>query len=329
MSHNVDVSPLPPTGMLYSNASAPVDQHIAEHAVNASNPWQSYLAPFSPLEHTVAVGPVTFGDGRLALIAGPCSIESEHLCLTVAERVSGMCARLGIPYVFKASFDKANRTSAGSWRGLGLEEGLRVLERVRTETGVPVLTDVHESGQVATVAAVVDVVQVPAFLCRQTDLLLACGVSGRTVNVKKGQFLAPEDMQFAAGKIASTGNHAILLTERGTMHGYRDLVVDIRSLVVMRRLGYPVVYDATHSVQQMGAGAGVSAGLPEFIPALTRAAVAAGIDALFIETHPDPAAALSDGATMIPLDYLTPVLESAVAGHQSLRRVSMSGASSS
>ena len=277
--------------------------------------WESAMKPFAPLSRPINVGPVTIGDGSLAVIAGPCAIESEDLCLMAAERLVGICSKLGMPYIFKSSFDKANRTSVNSFRGHGLDNGLRILDKVKQEFGVPVLTDIHETGQVESVAQVVDVLQIPAFLSRQTDLLVECGKSGRVVNIKKGQFMAPEDMRFAVEKVTSTGNESVFVTERGALFGYRDLVLDLRSLVTMRSIGYPVVFDATHSVQQMGAAGGASGGLPAFIPAQVRGAVATGIDCLFIETHPDPTHALSDGATMVPLDQIEPLLEMALAVH--------------
>ena len=283
----------------------------------ANDLWQAAMEPLRPLENTVRVGPITLGDGRLALIAGPCAIESEELCLSVAQHLAGICGELGIPYIFKSSFDKANRTSTSSFRGHGLENGLSILQKVKEQVGVPVLTDVHETEQVEAVGQVADILQIPAFLCRQTDLLVACGKTGRAVNIKKGQFLSPEDMKYAIQKVATTGNRNVLATERGALFGYRDLVVDMRSLVIMRALGYPVVFDATHSVQQMGGSAGVSGGMTEFIPAQVRGAVAVGIDALFIETHPDPGSALSDGSTMVPMANLRALLQMALAVHAS------------
>lgn len=277
--------------------------------------WGTALQPFGPIEHPINVGPLRIGDGSLTLIAGPCAIESESLCLSVAEYLTSLCAEMGIPYVFKSSFDKANRTSSKSFRGHGLEEGLAVLSKVKDELGVPVLTDVHQTEQVAAVAQVVDVLQIPAFLCRQTDLLEACGKAGPAVNIKKGQFLPPEDMQFAVEKVTNAGTKNVLVTERGALFGYRDLVVDMRNLVIMRSLGYPVVFDATHSAQQMGAAGGSTGGLPGFIPAQVRAAAAVGIDALFIETHPEPDKALSDGSTMVPLARMRSLLEMALAVH--------------
>jgi 2-dehydro-3-deoxyphosphooctonate aldolase (KDO 8-P synthase) len=235
-------------------------------------------------------------------------IEGEEHLLGVADRLQEICGRLEIPLILKSSFDKANRTSLQSFRGLGIERGLDVLRRVREKTGLPVLTDVHEVAQVAPAAAVADVLQIPAFLCRQTDLLLAAGQSGRAVNVKKGQFLSPGEVSRVVEKVVSTGNHRLLLTERGTSFGYNNLVVDMRAFPIMRALGYPVVFDATHSLQLPG-GAGVaSGGLREYVPHLARAAVAAGCDAIFMEVHPDPDRAPSDGATMWPLGELEWVL---------------------
>lgn len=256
----------------------------------------------------------------LAIIAGPCVIESEDLCLFIAEELAGIAARSGILPVFKASFDKANRSSVTSFRGPGLDEGLRILENVRKASGLPITTDIHLPEQAAPVGEVVDIIQIPAFLCRQTDLLVAAGATNKAVNVKKGQFLHPHDMRFAADKIASTGNTKIMLTERGASFGYRDLVVDMRSLVQLAEIGFPVVFDATHSVQRMGGEAGVSGGTPKFIPALARAAVATGaVSAVFIETHPDPAHALSDGANSLPLPELEPLVKSLVRIVESLR----------
>ena len=245
----------------------------------------------------------------LFLLAGPCVIESEALCLRVAEAVSKACARRGIPYVFKASFDKANRSSSKSPRGPGLEEGLAVLQKVRDSVGVPVVTDVHESCQVAAVAEVVDVIQIPAFLVRQTDLVRAAAASGKIVNLKKAQFLAPEDMVQVVAKAREAGGQRLLLTERGTTFGYHNLVVDMRSIDIMGRMGVPVVFDATHSVQLPGALGHGSGGQREFVPVLARAAVAAGADGLFMETHPDPDHALSDGPNMVSLAALPRLLD--------------------
>jgi 2-dehydro-3-deoxyphosphooctonate aldolase (KDO 8-P synthase) len=237
----------------------------------------------------------------LFLIAGPCVIESEALCRQVAQSLARACRRLDLPFVFKASFDKANRTSAGSFRGPGLEEGLRILAAVRRDLGVPVLTDVHTEAQAAAAGAVVDILQIPAFLCRQTDLIEAAVRTGRIVNIKKGQFLSPAEMGQVARKAAQAGGRRLLLTERGSSFGYNNLVVDMRSIPILRGFGYPVVFDATHSVQLPGGGGDRSSGQREYAPVLARAAVAAGANGLFVETHPDPDRALSDGPNMIPL----------------------------
>ena len=251
---------------------------------------------------------ISLGDGhQLALIAGPCVIESaEHIAFLSAELVK-ITSRVGIPLIFKASFDKANRSSVSSYRGPGLTEGLRVLKSVH-DAGIPVLTDIHEAAQAEPAAQAVDVLQIPAFLCRQTDLLVAAGRTGKAVNIKKGQFVAPADMRLAAEKVASTGNKNISLTERGTSFGYNNLVVDMRSLKIMRDLGYPVIFDATHSVQLPGAAGTASGGQPEFIAPLARAAVAVGVDALFIEVHEAPERAKSDGTNALRLDLLEPLL---------------------
>jgi len=253
------------------------------------------------------VGSIEVGGGNLFLIAGPCLVESESHALKMAEAISAITNRLGIPYIFKSSYDKANRTSINSHRGPGLEEGLRVLSRVRSEIGLPVLTDVHEVGQVRAAAEVADVLQIPAFLSRQTDLIVEVARSGRAVNIKKGQFLAPQDMRNAIEKATSEDNHRVMITERGTSFGYNNLVVDFRGLPIMRGFGYPVIFDATHSVQLPGGGGNKSSGQREFAPVLARAAVAAGADGVFIEAHPNPDKALSDGPNMIPLDEM-PVL---------------------
>jgi 2-dehydro-3-deoxyphosphooctonate aldolase (KDO 8-P synthase) len=255
---------------------------------------------------------------RLSLIAGPCVIESEALCLRVAVFLARHCARLGVPYVFKASFDKANRTSAKSFRGPGLEAGLAVLARVRAETGVPVLTDIHTEAQAGAAGEVVDILQIPAFLCRQTDLIAAAAATGRIVNLKKGQFLSPAEMGQVAAKAAAAGARRLLLTERGTTFGYHNLVVDMRSLAQMRAFGFPVIFDATHSVQLPGAGGDRSGGQREFVPVLARAAVAAGVNGVFFETHPDPDRALSDGPNTIPLNQLPRLLEQLLRLHEAL-----------
>ena len=268
----------------------------------------------------VRIGDVEIGDGRpLALIAGPCVIESEELTLEVAGRVRELAADLGVPFVFKSSYLKDNRLSPGSYAGPGLESGLRVLERVRSELGVPVLSDVHERGEVGPASAVLDAIQIPAFLCRQTRLLEEAARTGLPLNIKKGQFMAPGDMERVADKAAAAGNDRVLLTERGTSFGYHNLVVDMRSIKTMKSFGCPVVFDATHSVQLPGAASGVSGGEPEFVPVLARAACAAGCDALFLETHPSPESALSDAHSMIPLSDLRPVLEGVLAVARAVR----------
>jgi len=256
-----------------------------------------------------AIGPVHVGGSRPPiLICGPCVIESEDHAMMVARRVKEVAAAAGMPFIFKASYDKANRSSAGSFRGPGAAEGLRVLGRIRETLDIPVLTDVHEVGQVAPAAEVCDALQIPAFLCRQTDLLVAAGRSGRPVNIKKGQFLAPWDMGNAVEKVASTGNHSILVTERGASFGYNNLVVDMRSFCVLRRFGYPVIFDVTHSVQLPGAIGKASGGQPEFIVPLARAGMAAGVEGIFLEVHEEPSRALSDGANALRLDQLPHLL---------------------
>ena len=249
------------------------------------------------------------GERPFFLIAGPCVIESESLVLETAATLRDMTRELGVPFIFKASFDKANRTSAGSYRGPGLEAGLAILERVRRELGVPVLTDVHEDTPLAEVASVVDVLQTPAFLCRQTNFIQAVAAQGKPVNIKKGQFLAPWDMKHVVEKARATGNEAIMVCERGASFGYNYLVSDMRSLVVMRDTGAPVVFDATHSVQMPGGQGGSSGGQREFVPALARAATAVGIAGLFMETHPNPDKALSDGPNAWPLGRMRELLE--------------------
>jgi 2-dehydro-3-deoxyphosphooctonate aldolase (KDO 8-P synthase) len=250
---------------------------------------------------------ITLGGDRLVVFAGPCSIEGEDITLRVAESVKQMGADLDIDVVFKSSYDKANRTSIGSYRSAGMEEGLRILQKVKDQFDMPVITDVHESTQVPTVAAVADVLQIPAFLCRQTDLLVACGESGRAVNIKRGQFMAARDMRFAVEKVRHAGGKAVFLTERGVSFGYHDLVVDMRSFPIMREFT-PVVYDVTHSIQQPGAMDGSSGGARWLAAPLAQGAVAVGVDGLFFETHPDPDNALSDGPNMIPTDELPAVL---------------------
>jgi 2-dehydro-3-deoxyphosphooctonate aldolase (KDO 8-P synthase) len=267
------------------------------------------------VSNSFEIGPVQVGAGRLFLIAGPCVIESESHVRTMADALQRIAADLAIPFIFKASFDKANRTSVKSFRGPGLLEGSRILGRLARETGLPVLTDVHEPSQCEVAAEAVDVLQIPAFLCRQTDLLVAAGKTGRAINIKKGQFVAPWDMAHPVEKVHSTSNERVFLTERGSSFGYNNLVVDFRGLAVMRALA-PVVFDGTHSVQQPSAANGVSGGQPEFIPLLARAAVAAGVDGLFLEVHDDPAHAKSDGANALDLKLLKPLLQSLLAIHQ-------------
>jgi 2-dehydro-3-deoxyphosphooctonate aldolase (KDO 8-P synthase) len=267
------------------------------------------------VSNSFEIGPVQVGSGQLFLVAGPCVIESEAHVRSMADALQRIASDVGIPLIFKASYDKANRTSVRSFRGPGLVEGTRILGRLAKDTGLPVLTDVHEPSHCEVAAEAVDVLQIPAFLCRQTDLLVAAGKTGRAVNIKKGQFVAPWDMEHPVEKVRSTGNERVLLTERGASFGYNTLVVDYRSLPVMRRLA-PVVFDATHSVQQPSAAGGVSGGQPEFIPLLARAAVAAGVDGLFLEVHDDPANAKSDGANALDLKLLKPLLERLLAIHK-------------
>ena len=263
-----------------------------------------------PPSSSFSIGKIRFGaNAPLFLIAGPCVIESEAHATGMAERLGAIAAELGIPYIFKASYDKANRSSVSSFRGPQLEEGLRILAAIKKHTGLPILSDVHDVSQVGPAAEVCDILQIPAFLCRQTDLLAAAGRTGRVVNVKKGQFVAPWEMANAAEKIASTGNEKIILTERGSSFGYQNLVVDMRSFPIMRKFGYPVVFDVTHSVQLPGAAGKSSGGQPEFIEPLARAGTAAGVDGLFLEVHDNPAQALSDGANALPLEQLRPLLQ--------------------
>lgn len=249
---------------------------------------------------------------QLVLIAGPCVIESEALCLQVARSLKKTCDKLGITYIFKASYDKANRTSGKSFRGPGLEEGLKLLASIRERVGVPVLTDVHTEAQAEAAGQYVDILQIPAFLCRQTDLILTAVKTGRIVNIKKGQFLSPAEMSQVVKKAADAGGAKLLLTERGTTFGYNNLVSDMRSIPILKKSGWPVIFDATHSVQLPGGGGDKSAGQREFAPVLARCAVAAGADGLFIETHPDPDNALSDGPNMIPLKDMPQVLKQLV-----------------
>ena len=263
-----------------------------------------------PENRPVRIGPVRVGRGLpLALIAGPCVMEPGDLSMTIARRLLEVCSRLHIPLIFKASFDKANRTSKASYRGPGMAEGLDIFRRIKAETGLPVTTDVHETHQAAPIAEVVDLLQIPAFLARQTDLLEAAAATGRPLNVKKGQFMAPWDMKHVVAKVAEAGTGGLLLTERGTTFGYGRLVNDMRAIPQMQAAGAPVVFDATHSVQLPSAGAGVSSGEREMVPYLAKAAVAAGCDALFLEVHPEPDEALSDGPNALRLDDLEGLLQ--------------------
>ncbi len=258
----------------------------------------------------VKVGSATFGGVKqLVLIAGPCAIENEALVMRIAEALKKLTTEVGCELVFKASYDKANRTSVTSFRGLGIDEGLRILERVKKEFDLPVLSDVHDISQVKSAADVLNIIQIPAFLSRQTDLLVAAGKTGKAINVKKGQFLAPWDIQHGIEKIKSTGNENILLTERGASFGYNNLVADMRSLVIMRQTGYPVIFDATHSVQLPGGAGGFSAGQRQYVGPLSRAAAATGIDGLFWEVHEDPDNALCDGPNSLPLAQVKAMLQ--------------------
>ena len=267
------------------------------------------------ISREVAVGNVIFGGNRpFVLIAGPCAIEEEGLTLRIAAYLKDLCGELGIPLVFKASFDKANRTSASAFRGPGMAEGLNILAKVKALYGLPVISDIHDQTQIAAAADVLDIIQIPAFLSRQSDLLAAAGATGKTINVKKGQFLAPWDMRNVAAKIQATGNQNVLLTERGTTFGYNNLVVDMRSLVIMREVsGCPIVFDATHSVQLPGGAGTASSGQRQYVGALSRAAVAIGIDGLFWEVHENPDVALCDGPNSLALTSLRPMLEELVA----------------
>ncbi len=284
-----------------------MEQHNEETVV-----WDLPVAP----TREVSVGDVRFGGHQpLGVIAGPCVLEDADSALRVAGAMKAVASRLGLPYVFKASFDKANRTSYASYRGPGLVEGLTILERVREQVGVPVTTDVHEAWQADEVAKVVDLLQVPAFLCRQTDLLTACARTGKPVSVKKGQFLSPYEVSGIVGKIRSAGGDAILLIERGSSFGHQDLVVDLRGVAVMRGTGWPVVFDGTHSVQQPGALGDRSGGQRRFVPTLVRAAAGAGADAVFLEVHENPDQAPSDGPNMVPLSHVERLLAVAKAIH--------------
>lgn len=268
------------------------------------------IAPQHVKTRTFDIGNITIGgDEPFVLIAGPCQIESLDHALFMAEKIAKACAPTGTRFIYKSSYDKANRSSIGTARGIGMEEGLNILQAVKDQFGVPVLTDVHESTHCDLVKDVVDVIQIPAFLCRQTDLLLAAGKTGRAINVKKGQFLAPWDMANVAKKIASTGNERIILCDRGTSFGYNTLVSDFRGLPIMAQSGYPIMFDATHSVQQPGGMGTTSGGQREFAPVLARAACAVGVSAVFIETHEDPDNAPSDGPNMIPIQNMTDLIK--------------------
>ena len=267
--------------------------------------FNSSMIPTKEIE----LGSLRLGGGNpLFLIAGPCVIESERHARTMAERVAKIAADAGVPYIFKASYDKANRSSIQGFRGPGLKEGLRILGTIKSELKLPILTDIHDAAQAEPAAEVADVLQIPAFLARQTDLLIAAAKTGRVINIKKAQFLSPWDMGNVAEKVASTGNDRIVLTERGASFGYNNLVVDMRTFPVLKKFGYPVVYDVTHSVQLPGGQGHASGGQPEFIEPLARAGVAAGVDGIFLETHDNPAAALSDGANALPLGQLVELL---------------------
>ncbi|MDD8018468.1 MAG: 3-deoxy-8-phosphooctulonate synthase [Bacteroidota bacterium] len=270
----------------------------------------------------VFVNKIKIGNGNpLVLIAGPCVVENRDIIFHTAEKIKSLCSKHNIPLIFKASYKKANRTSMGGFVGIGMDEALTILADAKKEFGFPLLTDIHTEEEVIVAAQVVDVLQIPAFLCRQTDLLIAAGKTGKVVNIKKGQFLAPDDIQHPIEKVASTGNKNILVTERGTTFGYHNLIVDMRGLVMMRKFGYPVVLDATHSVQLPSGENGKSGGQPEFIFPLARAGAAVGIDALFVETHPNPAKALSDAASQLPLDQLEKLITQVVAIDSATRKI--------
>jgi 2-dehydro-3-deoxyphosphooctonate aldolase (KDO 8-P synthase) len=263
---------------------------------------------------TIQLGSISIGGKKpLVLIAGPCVVESRDLILSTAEKIQKIARQHSVKVIFKSSYKKANRTSSSGFVSLGVDEALKILAEVKTEFSLPILTDIHSPEEAAVAAEVADVLQIPAFLCRQSDLLYAAGKTGRIVNIKKGQFLAPEDMKYSIEKVAATGNTNIMATERGASFGYHNLVVDMRSLPIMRSIGYPVVLDATHSVQLPSAGGGMSGGQPEFIFPIARAGAAVGIDALFVETHPEPAKALSDAASQLPLDQLDALLTQVMA----------------
>jgi len=277
---------------------------------------------------SVVVGPFSIGNQNpLALIGGPCVIESEQNAMSVAEKIKRIAEDLGVPFIFKASYDKANRTSIKSYRGPGLEDGLKILQKIKTQLDLPILSDVHKEEEIKPAAEVLDILQIPAFLCRQTDLLVKAAQTGKTINVKKGQFLAPWDMKNVVIKLEESGNNNILLTERGVTFGYNNLVTDMRSLVLMREYGYPVIFDATHSLQQPGGQGTQSGGQSEMIPDLARGAIAVGCDALFMEIHPDPSKALSDGPNMLQIDLLPNLLEQLITLDQLVKGKTASQAS--
>ena len=267
----------------------------------------------------VQIDDIKFGGGKLVLLAGPCVLEGYERSLKIGQTTKEIAEKLGIPYIFKASFDKANRSSIKSYRGPGLDEGLKILAAIKSELGVPIVTDIHESFQAPIVAEVADILQIPAFLCRQTDLLVAAAKTDKVVNVKKGQFMSPTDMKNVVAKLEESGTNKILLTDRGTSFGYNNLVVDFRGLPIMRSFGYPVIFDGTHSVQLPGGAGTSSSGQREFVDYLARAAAAVGIDGLFLEVHDNPAEALSDGANMIPLDKLEVLLKNVLAVHETVK----------
>ncbi len=274
------------------------------------------MTPGEVRQIEVADGKFHIGGAQLALIAGPCLVEDYDTTVAVARQLAELAGSLEMPLIFKASYDKANRTSVSSPRGPGWQEGLEILAAVKQTSGLPLLTDVHETGQIANAAQVADILQIPAFLCRQTDLLVEAGRTGLPVNIKKGQFLSPADIQHAIAKVTSTGNQQVIVTERGTSFGYNNLVVDMRGLTIMRSFGYPVIFDATHSVQLPGGAGGASGGQRQFVGPLARAAVAAGVDGIFLEVHPQPDEAPCDGPNMVPLDELRPLLEGLLAIHE-------------
>lgn len=269
--------------------------------------------------NTFKIGDIEIGGGNLFLMAGPCVLEGYERSLKIGKRAKEICEKLNLPYIFKASFDKANRSSIKSFRGPGLDEGLKILAKIKSELQVPIVTDIHESYQAEKVAQVADILQIPAFLCRQTDLLVAAAKTGKVVNVKKGQFLSPNDMKNVVTKLEESGTKKIMLTERGASFGYNNLVVDMRGLPIMRSFGYPVIFDGTHSVQLPGGSGTTSGGQREFVPYLTRAAAAVGIDGLFLEVHDNPAEGLSDGANMIYLDKLENLLKNVLAVHNTVK----------